>query len=69
MDYSIHTSAPGKTIILGEHSVVYNRPALCGVVDSCRIHTYIVFIALSVFTLETIERGRDNHSHKVFECF
>lgn len=54
MDYSIHTSAPGKTILLGEHSVVYHRAALCGVVDSCRIHTYIVFINLSLLHLETI---------------
>ena len=47
----VHASAPGKNIILGEHSVVHGKPALCGSIDSKRHHCWIVgrnrFIVIS----------------------
>ena len=68
MPPTIHVSAPGKLMLLGEHAVVYGRPCLVTAVDS-RLHMTLTRSGDDRFTLDAPDVGAHGVTGRLTDAF
>ncbi|MBN1562377.1 MAG: mevalonate kinase [Anaerolineae bacterium] len=65
---SIHVSAPGKVMLLGEHAVVHQRPCLVTAVDA-RLHMTLTLTDDDQFTIYAPDVGVDQIQGAIADAF
>ncbi|HVO69245.1 MAG TPA: mevalonate kinase [Aggregatilineaceae bacterium] len=65
---TVHVSAPGKLMLLGEHAVVYQRPCLVTAVDS-RLHMTLVISDDDTFSIHAPDVGVNHLRGRIADAF
>lgn len=68
MPSTIHVSAPGKLMLLGEHAVVHGRPCLVTAVDS-RLHMTLARSGDDRFTLDAPDVGAHGVTGRLADAY
>ncbi|MBP8974167.1 MAG: mevalonate kinase [Anaerolineae bacterium] len=68
MPSTIHVSAPGKLMLLGEHAVVHGRPCLVTAMDS-RLHMTLTHSGDDRFTLDAPDVGARGVTGRLADAF